>query len=121
MGNFYRDNKDIEETIDLLDLSEVATLLEEDFKFAKEYDFAPADDARIANRKHLRFSELVDDSTPTPIVVVTFLAVLELYKRNMIFVTQPKPFGDIVMTYREGSGELLLEGDDAITSSIEGE
>jgi len=45
MGNFYRDNKDIEETIDLLDLSEVATLLEEDFKFAKEYDFAPTDAA----------------------------------------------------------------------------
>jgi len=35
MGNFYRDNKDIENVIDLLDLSEVATLLEEDFKFAK--------------------------------------------------------------------------------------
>ena len=45
MGNFYRDNKDIENVIDLLDLSEVATLLEEDFKFAKEYDFAPKDAA----------------------------------------------------------------------------
>ena len=45
MGNFYRDNKDIENVIDLLDLSEVATLLEEGFKFAKEYDFAPKDAA----------------------------------------------------------------------------
>ncbi|MBR2065870.1 MAG: acyl-CoA dehydrogenase, partial [Kiritimatiellae bacterium] len=45
MGNFYRDNKDIENVIDLLDLTEVATLLEEDFKFAKEYDFAPKDAA----------------------------------------------------------------------------
>ena len=45
MGNFYRDNKDIENVIDLLDLSEVATLLEEDFRFAKEYDFAPKDAA----------------------------------------------------------------------------
>ena len=45
MGNFYRDNKDIEDVIDLLDLTEVATLLEEDFKFAKEYDFAPKDAA----------------------------------------------------------------------------
>ena len=45
MGNFYRDNKEIENVIDLLDLSEVATLLEEDFKFAKEYDFAPKDAA----------------------------------------------------------------------------
>ncbi len=41
MANFYKDNKDIEQVIDALDLSEVATLLEEDFKFAKEYDFAP--------------------------------------------------------------------------------
>ena len=45
MGNFYKDNKDIENVIDALDLSEVATLLEEDFKFAKEYDFAPKDAA----------------------------------------------------------------------------
>ena len=43
MANFYKDNKDIENVIDALDLSEVATLLEEDFRFAKEYDFAPKD------------------------------------------------------------------------------
>ena len=45
MGNFYKDNKDIENVIDALDLSEVATLLEEDFRFAEEYDFAPKDAA----------------------------------------------------------------------------
>ena len=47
MSNFYKDNPDIEKTIDALDLREVATLLEEDFRFAKEYDFAPksAEDA----------------------------------------------------------------------------
>ena len=45
MGNFYKDNKDIENVIDALDLSEVATLLEEDFRFAKDYDFAPKDAA----------------------------------------------------------------------------
>ena len=41
MGNFYTDNRDIELNLDALDLSEVATLLEEDFRFAKEYDCAP--------------------------------------------------------------------------------
>ncbi|HCG20616.1 MAG TPA: acyl-CoA dehydrogenase [Verrucomicrobia bacterium] len=41
MSNFYKDNPDIAKTIDALDLTEVATLLEQDFKFAKEYDFAP--------------------------------------------------------------------------------
>ncbi len=47
MANFYKDNPDIAEFIDALDLTEVAGLLEEDFRFAKEYDFAPenAEDA----------------------------------------------------------------------------
>lgn len=45
MSNFYKDNKDIEKTIDALGLEEVATLLEEDFKYSKEYDFAPKDAA----------------------------------------------------------------------------
>ena len=41
MANFYKDNPEIEEIIDALDLSEVAQLLENDFAYAKEYDFAP--------------------------------------------------------------------------------
>ena len=43
--NFYEDNKDIASVIDALDLTEVATLLEENFKFAGEFDFAPKDAA----------------------------------------------------------------------------
>ena len=43
--NFYRDNKDIENVIDALDLSEVAELREEGFRFAKEHAFAPKDAA----------------------------------------------------------------------------
>ena len=68
--------------------------------------------ARIVNRKRLRFSELVNDSTPTPIVVVTFLAVLELYKRSMVRVRQDEQFGDIQIEYIEGSGELVLDDTD---------
>lgn len=71
---------------------------------------------RIRTEKHLRFSQLVNDRTPTPIVVVTFLAVLELYKRSMVNVRQEELFGDIEIDYIEGSGELLLDGDDALTS-----
>ena len=41
MSNFYTDNADIEKTLDAVDLSEVAELCEEGFRFAKEYDFAP--------------------------------------------------------------------------------
>ena len=51
-----------------------------------------------------------------PVVVVTFLAVLELFKRNMVRVQQDDLFGDIEIEYIEGSGELLLDGDDALTS-----
>ena len=45
MSNFYKDNPDIEKTLDALDLTEVAGLCEEGFRFAKEYDFAPVDAA----------------------------------------------------------------------------
>ncbi|MGN0855679.1 MAG: acyl-CoA dehydrogenase family protein [Kiritimatiellia bacterium] len=47
MSNFYSDNPDIAKTLDALDLTEVATLLEQDFRFAREYDYAPtsAEDA----------------------------------------------------------------------------
>lgn len=69
--------------------------------------------ARIASSKHVRFSELVDKSAPVPIVVVTFLAVLELYKRSMVHVKQDKQFGDIEIDYIEGSGELIFaDGED---------
>ena len=71
---------------------------------------------RIANKKHLRFSELVNERTPTPVVVVTFLAVLELYKRSMVHLDQEETFGDISIDYIEGSGDLDLTGDDALTS-----
>lgn len=71
---------------------------------------------RVKNSKHLRFSELVDATTPTPIVVVTFLAILELYKRSMVTIKQKVSFGDIDIDFIEGSGELTFDGDEAITS-----
>lgn len=75
---------------------------------------------RIRNKKRLRFSELADVRTPLPVVVVTFLAILELYKRTMVTIEQSELFGDIDIRYIEGSGELLLDGDDALTSVEEG-
>lgn len=76
---------------------------------------------RIMNRKHMQFSELVSKDTPAEIVVVTFLAILELYKRRMVKLEQPESFGDISIDYIEGSGELSLVGDDALTSVEETE
>lgn len=70
--------------------------------------------SRIMNRKHLRFSELVEADSPAPIVVVTFLAVLELYKRSMVRVRQDEQFGDIEIDFIEGSGMLVLDDDDGL-------
>ncbi len=71
---------------------------------------------KIASKKRLMFSELVSGDTPVAVVVVTFLAVLELYKRSMVKVEQDQAFGDIAIRYIEGSGELSLAGEDALTS-----
>ena len=70
---------------------------------------------RIMNEKHLKFSEIIDEETPTPIVVVTFLAILELYKRSMVKIVQDDQFGDIEIDYIEGSGELTFDDDEGGT------
>lgn len=72
--------------------------------------------ARIETKKHLRFSELVSEERRPEIVVVTFLAILELYKRRMVNLQQDEQFGDISIDYIEGSGKLDLTGDDELTS-----
>ncbi|WP_165060665.1 ScpA family protein [Adlercreutzia sp. ZJ154] len=72
--------------------------------------------ARIQSKKHLNFSELLLDDARPQLVVVTFLAILELYKRQMVRLSQDEQFGDIAIDYIEGSGELNLSGEDVLTS-----
>ena len=43
MSNFFTDNKDLQFTLENLDLAEVVSFRENDFKFAEEFDHAPAD------------------------------------------------------------------------------
>jgi alkylation response protein AidB-like acyl-CoA dehydrogenase len=62
MSNFYKDNEDIRKTIEGLDLAEVSTLLEEDFKFSKEYDFAPKN-PEDAIDNYLRALEIAGEIT----------------------------------------------------------
>jgi len=45
------------------------------------------------------FSQLVGENPTPELVVVTFLAVLELYKRGLVEVRQDELFGDIVVTH----------------------
>ena len=75
---------------------------------------------RVKSEKRVRFSELVSRQPDPAIIVVTFLAILELYKRGMVNVGQNEPFGDMDVNYIEGSGELFLDGEGAITSVEEG-
>lgn len=74
---------------------------------------------RIANQKSLRFSQLIDEGSATPVVVVTFLAVLELFKRSMVDLTQDEEFGDIRIDYIEDSGELVFDGESERLTSFE--
>jgi segregation and condensation protein A len=53
----------------------------------------------------VRFSELVDAGAPAEVVVVTFLAILELYKRGAVDVKQDLVFGDIEVMALEGAEE----------------
>lgn len=54
---------------------------------------------RLVRARKVSFSELLEDTDFTPaIVVVTFLAVLELYKLGIAEVRQDDVFGDIAIT-----------------------
>jgi segregation and condensation protein A len=55
--------------------------------------------ARLRRSGTVRFSELIDGDCSPEVVVVTLLAVLELYKRGRANVTQDVLFGDIVLTH----------------------
>ena len=46
-----------------------------------------------------RFSDLLDGDMTPEIVVVTFLAILELYKRGLAEITQDALFGEIMVTH----------------------
>ncbi len=65
--------------------------------------------SRILNKKQMRFSDLIDTSATPQIIVVNFLAMLELYKHNYIDIKQTQHKQDIEIKYIEGSGSLNLE------------
>lgn len=56
----------------------------------------------IRGRKRVSFGELVSACASTEEFVVTFLAVLELYKRGMADLTQEEAFGDIEIVMIDG-------------------
>ena len=45
MPNFYTDNEDIQFLFDDMDIARLASIVEDGFRFSKEFDFAPSDAA----------------------------------------------------------------------------
>ncbi len=60
----------------------------------------------MRNRKSRTFAELVGDEPTAEIVVVTFLAVLELYKRGAISITQNETFGEMSFEMEPDAPEI---------------
>lgn len=67
---------------------------------------------RVRTQKKARFSDFVTAEDDPHLIVVTFLAMLELFKRNMVTLRQEDLFGDIDIAYVEGSGEQILEDEE---------
>lgn len=66
---------------------------------------------RVKKEKRVRFSDVVSAGDSSAVIVVTFLATLELYKRSMVSLSQDELFGDIVITFLEGSPELIIHNE----------
>jgi segregation and condensation protein A len=58
-----------------------------------------------AKRGRVSFSELFEAGAAPEVVVVTFLAILELYKRGRIDITQSSVFGEIEIVNRDGDDD----------------
>lgn len=67
----------------------------------------------------LTFSELLDGQNTAEAVVATFLAILELFKRGSVVLSQSEVFGEIDIARVEGAPAFEL--DDAELTSIEEE
>ena len=74
-------------------------------------------DRMTRSRPLLTFSDLLDGQSSAEVVVATFLAVLELFKRGSLRVTQSEVFGEIDIARVEGAPAFEL--DDSEITSIE--
>ncbi|MGN0301891.1 MAG: segregation and condensation protein A [Anaerotardibacter sp.] len=65
----------------------------------------------LKTSQKVSFSELIDDSSSQKEVVATFLAVLELFKRSMVNLSQKELFGDIEISYLESDEEIDFDNE----------
>ncbi len=66
-------------------------------------------DRLVRSCRHVTFTELVgEDSTPE-VVVANFLAILELFKRGLVRVSQSEIFGEIDVDHIEGTEAYKID------------
>ena len=71
------------------------------------------------SRRHLTFNELLDGEHTPEQVVVTFLAILQLYKLGSVTLSQAETFGEIEIDRIEGAP--AYEIDATALAELEGE
>jgi segregation and condensation protein A len=69
---------------------------------------------------HVEFSQLFEEAASVPIVVVTFLAILELSRERLISVAQTEPFSPIYVQLA-GDGGLMVAAKNATTDAANDE
>ena len=76
---------------------------------------------RVCEQGIARFSDFVSAQDDSHVIVVTFLAVLELFKRNMVSLRQDELFGDIEIGYVESSKRQILDEEyDSVIEDTDG-
>jgi len=73
----------------------------------------------IGDKDHVLFRDLLTPITERIILVVTFMAILELIKAKRISVRQSDVFGEIFIMRREPAVQLALDGDEAAGADAE--
>lgn len=74
---------------------------------------------RVCEKKQVHFSDFVSNQDDPHLIVVTFLAILELFKRNMVSLSQDELFGDIAIYVEEDANRQILDEDTEFDSVIE--
>ncbi len=74
-------------------------------------------DRMVRSRKNLTFTDLLDGQSTPEIVVVNFLAILDLFKRGMVRLKQDETFGEIEIEHIEGANPYEL--DDSVLAELD--
>ncbi|MDO4848157.1 MAG: ScpA family protein [Coriobacteriia bacterium] len=66
-------------------------------------------DRLVRSRGHVTFTELVGEDSAPEVVVANFLAILELFKRGLVRVSQSEVFGEIDVDHIDGAEAYRID------------